>query len=90
MPHHKDAIKRMRQNADQRSRNRHYRSTMRTRIKQVREAVEAGDHAAASASLPAAVSIIQKLAGKGVIHNHQASRRVARLYKAVNGIKAAS
>ncbi len=88
MPHHKDAIKRMRQNADKRTRNRHYRSTMRTQIKRVREAVEAGDHATASASLPAAVSTIQKLAQKGIIHKRQANRRVARLSKAVNGAKA--
>lgn len=90
MPHHKDAIKRMRQSADQRTRNRAYRSTMRTSIKQVRAAVEAGDHAAANAGLPAAVSLIQKLAQKGIIHKRQANRRVARLHKAVNSVKAAS
>ncbi len=90
MPHHKDAIKRMRQSADKRASNRHYRSTMRTQIKKVRVAIDAGDHAAATAQLPAAVSIIQKLAQKGIIHSRQANRRVARLYKAVNSLTAAS
>ncbi len=90
MPHHKDAIKRMRQNAEKRTRNRHYRSTMRTRIKKVRQAIDAGDHAAASGALPEAVSVIQALAQKKVIHPRQANRRVARLTKAVNGLRTAS
>lgn len=83
-------MKRMRQNANVRTRNRHYRSTMRTQIKKVREAIEAGDHATAEAGLPSAVSLIQKLAQRGIIHKRQANRRVARLSKAVNGAKAAA
>ena len=83
-------MKRMRQSATQRGRNRHYRSAMRTQIKQVRAAIDAGDHDTASAKLPATVSIIQKLAQKGVLHKRQANRRVARLHKAVNSLKASS
>ncbi|MED5373489.1 MAG: 30S ribosomal protein S20 [Myxococcota bacterium] len=90
MANHADALKRMRQNAKRRMRNRHYRATMRTQIKKVRVAIEAGDAETAAANLNGAVSIIQRLATKGIIHRNQASRRVARLYKAVNKLKASN
>lgn len=90
MAHHKDAIKRMKQNEKRRLRNRHYRSTMRTQIKKVRVAVEANDAEAASTELNKAVAIIQRLASKKIIHSRNAARRISRLYKAVNGLKAAA
>ena len=90
MAHHKDAIKRIKQNEKRRLRNRHYRSNMRNQIKKVRQAVDAGDHGAASTELNKAVSIIQRLVSKNILHRRNAARRVSRLYKAVNGIKAAS
>ena len=43
MANHKSAIKRIAQNAKRAARNKHYKSTMRTYIKRVRQAVEAGD-----------------------------------------------
>lgn len=89
MANHADALKRMRQNTKRRMRNRHYRATMRTQIKKVRVAVENGELETASSELNGAVSIIQRLATKGVIHRRNAARRVSRLYKAVNNLKAA-
>lgn len=89
MANHADALKRMRQNTKRRMRNRHYRATMRTQIKKVRVAVENGELETASAQLNNAVSVIQRLASKGVIHRRNASRRVSRLYKAVNKLKSA-
>ena len=77
------AIKRNRQNAKRRAHNRHYRSTMRTEIKKVRAAIEAGDKDAAQAHLPATVAIIQRVAQKGIIHKRNAARRVSRLNKAI-------
>jgi len=88
--HHQDAKKRMRQNVTRRAHNRHYRSTMRTAIKAVRASIETGDVAAAEAALPAAVSIIQTLVSKKIIHRNQGNRRVARLQAAVNKAKPAS
>lgn len=88
MAHHKDAIKRMRQAEKRRMRNRHYRTMMRTRIKKFRAAIEAGDAAAAEAELDQTVSIIQRVAQKGIIHKRQAARRVRRLYQALNALKA--
>ena len=88
MPDHKhqDAFKRMRQNAKRRARNRTYRSRMRTEIKKLRVAIDAGDSAAAKEQLPKAVSIIHRLAQKGIIHRKQAARRVSRLSHSVNAL----
>lgn len=87
MAHHKDAIKRIRTSAAARARNRAYKSRMRTQIKILTAAIESGDHQAAAAALPATVSILQRLARKGVIHRRNASRRVSRLSLAVNRLK---
>ncbi|MFM2247455.1 MAG: hypothetical protein RL071_3529 [Pseudomonadota bacterium] len=84
MAHHKDAIKRDRQNTKRNAYNRHYRTLMRGTVKKLRAIVAGGDGAAAAAALPSAVSIVQKIASKGVIHKRQAARRVSRMAKAVN------
>jgi small subunit ribosomal protein S20 len=80
------AIKRNRQNIKRRAHNRHYRSTMRTQIKRVREAIEAGDKDTAKALFPGTVAIIQRVAQKGMIHKLTAARRVSRLNKAIQAI----
>ena len=86
MANHKDAIKRNKQNAVRRTRNRAGRTRMRNHIKKVRAAVEAGDHAAAMDALMDATSVIQRVASKGIIHRNQASRRIARLNAAVKAL----
>mgnify|MGYP001171936587 FL=1 len=80
------AIKRNRQNAKRRAHNRHYRSYMRTQIKNLRSAIDSGDAAAAKDLLPLAVASIQKVAQKGIIHKKNAARRVSRLSKSVNAL----
>ncbi|MEZ4323166.1 MAG: 30S ribosomal protein S20 [Myxococcota bacterium] len=86
MANHKDAIKRNAQNIRLRAANRHYRSMMRNQIKKVRAAVESGDKSAAATELRTAVSVIQRVAAKGVIHRNQAARRCARLNASVKGM----
>ena len=86
MANHKSALKRNKQNAIRNARNTHIRSTMRTLVKQVREAVTAGDKDAASAALAKAIPYIDKTATKGVIHKATASRKISRLTKLVNSI----
>ncbi len=87
MAHHKDAIKRQRQNEERRLRNRGYRTRMRNQIRKVRVAVDSGDHASAATELAAAVKIIDRVAGKGIIHRKNAARRVSRLTRAVNALQ---
>jgi small subunit ribosomal protein S20 len=80
---HKDAIKRNKQNIKRQLHNRHYRSMMRNQIKRIEHALDDGDIKRAEEQLPKAVSVIQRVAQKGIIHRNQAARRVSRLYKSI-------
>ena len=84
MANHKSAAKRNRQNAVRKARNTHIRTGMRTLVKQVREAVIAGDKDAAQAALEKAIPYIAKTSTKEVIHKATASRKISRLTKLVN------
>lgn len=84
MANHKSAAKRNRQNAVRKARNTHIRTGMRTLVKQVREAVIAGDKDTAQAALEKAIPYIAKTSTKGVIHKATASRKISRLTKLVN------
>lgn len=84
MANHKSAAKRNRQNAVRKARNAHVRSTMRNLVKQVREAVTAGDKETAQTLLAKTVPYIDRTATKGVIHKATASRKISRLNKLVN------
>ncbi len=86
MANHKSALKRMRQNAVRNARNTHIRSSMRTYVKQVRDAVANGDQDAAKAALGKAVPFIDKASTKGVIHKNTASRKISRLTKLVTSL----
>jgi small subunit ribosomal protein S20 len=86
MATHADAMKRTRQNEKRRARNRHYRTKLRNQTQRVHQAVLDGDSAAAQEQFRAAVSIIQRVAQRGVIHKNQAARRISRLSAAVKSI----
>ncbi len=88
MANHRSAMKRIRQNTVRRTHNRHYRSTMRTEIRKLLIAIDAGDSEAAKTQLPKTVSVIQRVAQKGIIHRRQAARRVSRLAGKVNALSA--
>jgi len=83
---HKSAAKRNRQNTIRNARNNHVRTTMRTLVKNVREAVAAGDSDAAQTALAKAIPYIDKTSTKGVIHKATASRKISRLTKLVNNL----
>jgi len=84
LAHHKSALKRIKQNKVKNARNKHVRSTLKTFVKKVREAVESKDVNAAKEALAAAIPVIDKAATKGVIHKMNSSRSVSRLTKLVN------
>jgi len=69
-------------------RNRARKSEMRTAIKGILTAVDAGDADAAGVALKSAVSLIDRASQKGIIHRNQASRRVSRLTAQVKNISA--
>ena len=84
MANHKSAIKRSKQNVVRNARNNHIRATMRTLVKNVREAVAAGEKETAQEALAKAIPYIDRTASKGVIHKSTASRKISRLNKLVN------
>jgi small subunit ribosomal protein S20 len=86
LANHASALKRARQNLKRNARNRAYRTRVRTVVKQVRQAVAAGDAEAAQAALKQAVPVIDKAAGKGVLHRKNASRKVSRLSRQVSAL----
>ncbi len=55
-------------------------------ISKVEAAIAANDKAAASEALTACISEISKATSKGIFHKNTASRKIARLSKAVNAI----
>ncbi len=67
-------------------RNKAIKSSVKTAIKKVEAAVVAADKEAAAAALLEATASIDKAAKRGVYHKNNASRKVSRLAKAVNGI----
>jgi small subunit ribosomal protein S20 len=73
------AKKRARQADKRRLNNASQRSTMRSAVKKVINAIEAGDKANAEAAYKAAIPMIDSGAGKGLVHKNAAARQKSRL-----------
>jgi len=76
---HASALKAHRESLKRRERNRQYRSRLRGTLKEVRTAIDGRDPDAARTALKRAVSFIDRMAGKGIIHRNAASRYKSRL-----------
>ena len=68
--------------------NRARRSRMRTFVRKVEEALDAGDVSNAAQALLAAVPVMMRAAQNGVIHKNTASRKVSRLTQRVKALEA--
>ncbi len=85
MANHKSALKAHRQNLQRRDHNRRLRTRMRHALKSARAALDDASANAengpanASAELRTTIALIDRLAGKGVIHANAASRHKSRL-----------
>jgi small subunit ribosomal protein S20 len=75
----KSAEKRARQTIKRRAHNAASRSRLRTAIKSVVTAVDAGNKDEAIANLKAAVPVIDTMVNKGIIHRNKASRHKSQL-----------
>ena len=75
MANNKSAEKRIRVNERKRLRNKPLRTSARTAVKKAETSVSAGDQAEALAAVRAAISQLDKVADKGVIHKNNAARR---------------
>ena len=79
MATHASALKAHRQSLVHRERNRKYRSQLRSTLKEIRSVIDAKDKSAAKKQLDQAISLIDRMAGKGIIHRNTASRYKSRL-----------
>ncbi|MCH4053996.1 MAG: 30S ribosomal protein S20 [Atopobiaceae bacterium] len=70
-----------------RMRNKAVRSELKTAVKGVRAAVEAGDAEAAQAAANKASRLLDKAASKGIIHKNQAAERKSGVQRLANTLK---
>lgn len=82
----KSAQKRARQAEKTRKHNMGLRSSMRTRIKEVIKACDAGDKDAAQAAYKAAVPVIDSMVNKGIVNKNKAARHKSRMNKRVKAL----
>jgi small subunit ribosomal protein S20 len=80
------ARKRARQADKQRAHNMSQRSALRTAIKKVRKAVDAGDKTAAQAVFKESQCVIDSLADKNIMHKNAAARHKSRLSAAIKAL----
>ena len=81
---HKSAQKRARQTEKRTERNKLYKSKVRTAIKNV---LSAKSKENAGNELKKTVSLLDKVAEKGIIHKNTAANRKSKLTKFVNNMK---
>ncbi len=82
----KSAAKRARQAEKRRQHNMALRSRVRTSIKKVLKAIQAGDREAATSAFRAAVPEIDTMVGKGILHRNKAARHKSRLNKHIRAL----
>ena len=75
----KSALKANRQNIKRREHNRQLRSKLRTALKAIRASLDDKDLDGAKSALSKTVSIVDKMATKGIIHRNTAGRYKSRL-----------
>ncbi len=86
MANHKSAIKRIRGNNAKRLSNRYRKKTVNTMLKKI-EGVDQKDKFLKD--LPGALSSIDKLAGKNIIHKNKAAHLKSKLMKKANSFSKA-
>lgn len=80
------ARKRARQSVKLNLHNSSMRSELRTAIKRVAKAIEAGDKTAAQAVFNASTSVVDSIADKKIIHKNKAARHKSRLSAAIKAM----
>jgi small subunit ribosomal protein S20 len=71
-------------------RNRHVKTSIKTMVKRVREAVQEKDEAKAKEALARVIPLVDKAASKGVLHWRNRSRKISRLTRLINSMGAGS
>jgi small subunit ribosomal protein S20 len=76
---HDSALKAHRQNVRRREQNRQFRTRMRSALRDIRAAIDAGSAAEVKDALRQTISLVDKMAAKKVIHKNTAGRYKSRL-----------
>ena len=87
MPNTNSAKKRLRQNKKRRIHNKAIKSSLKTQLRKVHEAVEGDDAAARDGAFQTAVSSLDRAAAKNIIHRNAAARLKSRLSAKVKAAK---
>ena len=83
MANYKSSLKRIRANNSKRLANRYYAKTMRNALRDIRMVTVKAE---AQQQLPKVVSLIDKLAKKGIIHDNKAANLKSGLMKKINNL----
>ena len=83
MANYASSVRRIRRSEKSRQRNRHYKSMIKSAIKDVLSSKTKED---AEKILPRTSSLLDKLASKGVIHRNKAANQKSRLTVFVNNL----
>jgi len=87
---HASALKAHRQNVVHRERNRRYRAQLRSALKSMRAGIGDKDTTKVKTALAETVSLVDRMASKGVIHKNAANRYKSRLVKRIAASAAAA
>ena len=90
MASHDSALKAHRQNVVRREHNRQLRTRLRRALRDIRAAIDEGDVDQVKDALRNTISLVDKMAGKGLIHRNTAARYKSRLANRVTKKSAAA
>ncbi len=86
----KSAKKRARQAVKRNQHNASQRSMMRTSVKRILKAIEAGDQAGAAAAYKTAEPLLDRYSARGLIHKNKAARHKSRITARIKAMGAAA
>jgi small subunit ribosomal protein S20 len=79
MASHDSALKAHRQSLQNREHNRQMRTRLRRALRDIRTAIDGGTEGDVKDALRSTISLVDKMAGKGLIHRNTAGRYKSRL-----------
>ncbi|NQT21772.1 MAG: 30S ribosomal protein S20 [Planctomycetes bacterium] len=86
MPQIKSAKKRMRQDAKRRLMNRSRKGVLRSQLRKVTDAIQAGDREIADKEFRIATKLLDRAGLRRLVHANLASRKKSALAKKINAI----
>jgi len=76
---HNSALKAHKQSIERRDQNRALRTRLRRALREIRAAIDTGEGDQVNQALRSTVSLVDRMAGKGIIHRNAAARYKSRL-----------